>query len=151
VVYIARFTSDPVADIQRGWSGWFGGQYKTRIEYVIENTSVDVLEAAYQRSSEDDYDAFLSAYAEDCADDEVIRYDPQCGAYRIFHHDGLSCWALEAQTEADAIAEARHLASSGSIEHGSIGQRTHGRVVLAAAVEGIETLHIFWCDSTSAE
>jgi len=150
-MYIARFTTQPAADIERGWSGWFGGQYKTRIEYVIENTSVDVLEAAYQRSSEEDYDAFLESYAEDHADDEVIRFDAQCGAYRVFHHDGLSCWALEAQTEADAIAEARQLASSGEIQHGSLGQRTHGRVVLVGAVEGIETLYVFWCDSTSAE
>lgn len=127
MAYVARYTSNPEVDIERGWSGYFGyGDWATIDEA---------------------YDGIIEVGGDpDRAD---IRFDEYEGLYRLVHHDGLSCWELEAETIEDAIEEARRLDNAGSIVWGGFGYQTHGDVRVIAQVH--DDLYIFECDYTTQE
>ena len=167
-MYVARYTNNPEGDIERGWSGFMGMQWASALEWLKDNTQfsegfgIDAdggdLEERQQRwvntygDEYEDLDTFINAYAEEAAEENGIIFDATLNLWRAFHHDGLSCWALDAETDAEAIAEAKTKAESGEISWCGFGQATVGDVKLVAKVEGItEPLYVFECDDVEEE
>lgn len=157
-MYVARFSSDPISDLERGWSGFFGESYDSPEQFVREMFS-DELEDddLIQRqerwirtygSEYEDYDLFLSEYCSELAEERGLCYDKTLGKWRVKHHDGLSCWALEAQTVEEAVREAL---SRNDVKWGGFGQRTLGKVRLVCAVPNIDNLYIFECEDVEDE
>lgn len=150
-MYVARFTDNPENDIKRGWSGYFGHDFKTPYDLVkdmgwdyelLEKENVDTLE-------EIDQDDIL--YWLERNQNTDLRYDDHLKVWRVCHHDGLSCWVLDAETEADALTEASAKAIAGKIEWAGFGYRTIGTIKLVASVEGVDNLYIFECEKAERE
>lgn len=131
--YIIRYTTNPVADIERGWSGWMGMDYATLAEAAEELCQEYDL-------TEDEAETLLERRNHD------VRWDVNCKRYRAVHHDGLSCYALEADDEAAAWDEARTQATG--IPTGE-GDMTEGAVSHLGRIA--DHWHLFRCKSTWTE
>lgn len=138
-MYVARFTETPNEDIERGWSGYFA-PFEQDLRSALEFIGVDT----------DDYE---DDELEDIADEYKMMQDPHTKAWRPFHHYGLSCWALSATTEEEAIEEAKNA----KISWGGFGQRTMGNVELVATIsdtgdiEKDGVLRVFKCEDAQNE
>jgi len=164
-MFVARYTNNPEGDIKRGWSGWglAGGMpWNSLGEWASEmGVGPDFEDDIEERQTRwintygeqyEDWDTFCQAYLEDLAEENDIRYDEVEGCWRQVHHDGLSCWTLEATTLEEAIEEAACKHEAGTIAWAGTGYATIGTVKLAASVEGTDgLLHVFECDSAVAE
>jgi len=157
-MYVARYTDNPEEDIKRGWSGWMGCNWATKedaIDDLIEMPDDDELEAKQQRwirtwgELYEDYDRFIADLRDSLADDFDIRFDEYHNEWRHCHHDGLSCWALDAGTADAAVAEAKSKDADGKIIWAFEGDKTHGEVKLVGHVS--VDLYIFECDYTTGE
>src|SRR5579885_2831446 len=105
-MFVARYTVNPEADVKRGWSAWMG---------ISEDTEEKALSLALDQAtlSEEDrqivdewYDYDVEALREIAKNYNVdVRFDEDANKWRLFHHDGLSCWSLNAETIEDAIRE----------------------------------------------
>lgn len=139
-MFVARFTDNPEADIKRGWSGWMGQEYPSPLDaaYVHYLGDDDNLEL-----EELDEDEILDILGRNGYD---LRYDEAHANWRICHHDGLSCWKLEAKTIEDAIVEAE----VAPIDWVGFGYATVGTVRLVAKTSK-ENLYIFECDRVDIE
>jgi hypothetical protein len=131
--YVARFTETPEQDIERGWSGYFA-PFLTDVKEALEDL-------AHVDTEEMTEDEMLEA-----AEENNLCQDPHTGAWRPFHHAGLSCWALEAETEADAMIEAAAIHDNA---WGGFGQRTIGKVRLVGKVR--DALYLFECEDAASE
>lgn len=138
-MYVARFTNNPEEDVKRGWSGYMGS-YSTPTE-CADFLGVDV----EGMDDETIIDLLLDQENTD------LRFDAVTEEWRVWHHDGLSCWELEAETVEDAITEAAKRASNDEIAWGGFGQRTLGKVSLVCKVEGINYLYVLECEDTCDE
>lgn len=136
MTYVARFTHDPQDDIERGWSGWMGLDFKS-VSDAAEFHGVDT-----EDKSDDELLDILN-------DDENVdlRYDKRLNVWRVCHHEGLSCFALEAETATDAMIEAK----SANLVWAGFGDKTIGKVKLVGAVEGVDDLFIFECEDACNE
>lgn len=135
-MYVARFTHDPQDDIERGWSGWFGLDWKS----VRDAAEFHGIEVDEQTDEE---------LIEILADDENVdlRFDNRLKVWRVVHHDGLSCFPLEAETADDAIAEAK----AAGLEWAGFGYQTMGSVKLIGTVDGVDDLFVFECEDAHPE
>lgn len=134
-MYVARFTADPQDDIQRGWSGWMGCDWKT-LQDAAEFHGIE--------TDSQDNDELLDLLSEEGYD---IRFDERLNAWRLVHHEGLSCFSLEASSVEAAIEEARNA----DLKWHGFGSRTLGAVKLVASVDGIDNLYIFECSDATTE
>jgi hypothetical protein len=130
---VARFTNNPIGDIKRGWSGYMGCAWET-LEEAADFFGI-------YENEDGEYDI------EKMMEDHDIRFDTDVNLYREVHHDGLSCWKLQASTIEEAIEEAK----TAGFEWSGFGQATKGTVKYVCAVEGIEDLHIFECKDIVSE
>lgn len=143
--YVVRNTFTPEYDIERNWSAWIGGAWDTR-------------EAALRSLAEDSprYSEFLDRYYGQLDENEIIeriieaeqfdvRHNRAYNKWQHVHHEGLSCYELEAETEAGAWEEAR----AGEFPWFGFGRSTRGAVRLIGHVRG--DLYLFWCDDTTTE
>src|SRR5690606_13826660 len=110
----------------------------------IDGFDLEALEARYERFG-DEYDSFDEYLREVVLDESNLVWDERFGAYRSFHHHGLSCWALEAETEADALVEAVS-ASKRSME---LAEHTVGAVRIVAEIS--ENVYLLECDAYAHE
>lgn len=162
-MFVARFTDNPEHDIERGWSAYFM-DFTTDLKEALETTgcylddeTVSKTQAKWIRTYGEMYEddaTFLADYLADLAVQQNLRQDPHSGAWRPFHHDGLSCWALDATTAEDALAEA---ATRDDIDWGGFGQCTVGKVRLVGKVPPVgdalkdEFLYVFECEDVMNE
>jgi hypothetical protein len=156
-MYVARYTNNPEEDIKRGWSGWMGEAWDSKEEAnkdLIEKIYADVeeLEAKQQRyiakwgDDYSDWDYFINDIVSDKYD---VRYDEYNEVFRLCHHDGLSCWKIDADNLQDAIKEASTKDTDSTISWSGEGYKTGGLVKVAAHVN--DELYIFECDYTTGE
>lgn len=136
MAYVARYTTDPSGDIARGWSAWMSDGWTTEREAL---EAVARMLPAYSDYSE--------AYP-DLSDEEVValildreeldvRYHPTLRRWYHVHHEGLSCWPLEAESDEEAIVEAR----GADLSWSGFGAATVGAVRLVGHVTG--ELYVF--------
>src|SRR6185437_2812927 len=129
--YVLRRTSNPDADLKRGWSAW-GGIYT---DSPLDNPEVDNKMA---EEGKDVYD-IINAIGDDNTheteegweindtpeakqavaewiDEELgldMRKDPTSGKWALFHHHGLSSYELESTHPDAAVNEGRRKVTSG--------------------------------------
>lgn len=142
-------------DLKRGWSAWMGRA--ATLKNLVENdASIDENDLAerweeYQDECGDaDYDEFLYSYCENHRKDFVPMFDefaPTGYQWCWWHHDGLSCYRLDAENETDALAGAAQWDTSGFA--GGFGSATQGKVRLVATLENY--WHLLECDDTMPE
>lgn len=164
-MFVARYTNNPEGDVKRGWSGWgLGGgmTWASLDEWATETAQgpdfeddIDERQERWVRtygSEYEDWEVFAQAYLEDLADQNNIRYDEVNECWRQVHHEGLSCWALDAATIEDAIAEATQKHEAERIAWAGSGYATTGKVAYVVTIEGTDDLlHIFKCDNAVPE
>lgn len=146
MVYVARYSTTIEKDIELGFSCWLGDLGTDLVSALeIDGFNVEALEARYERfgSSYDSFEDYLKAVV---LDESHLVWDERFGAYRSFHHDGLSVWALDAETEADATTAAMQYATPGAME---LAQYTIGTVRIVAEVA--ENLYLLECDAYGNE
>jgi len=144
-MFVARYTNNPEGDIQRGWSGFMGAEAET-VQKFVALFIYDAPEDADEMSDDALLDWLLDTH------DIDLRYDEALGAWRQVHHDGLSCWPLDAETAEEACAEAAEMDKGGKIAWAGFGSYTQGKVRYVGRIEGTgDPLHIFECDHTQVE
>lgn len=126
---VARFSNDIKADIERGWSTWMlpglGGTYS---------------------DCEQDAEDFGFSNA------EIREFPEHPGSFGIIHHEGLSCYLLDAESVEEAIEEVkeRHLDGSG-YGHATIGKVLLLRSIPAKEAGSIRDLHILEVEDCKLE
>ena len=152
-MYVARYSFNPKYDADRNWSAWIGIEgcsaedVALQIADVVSHPPALVDWATDECFSWDDAPEGLKVTY--VLENEDIRYHEGARKWMHVHHEGLSCWRLDAETLEDAIEEARELDSRGEIEWAGFGYATVGNVTYVASVS--ETLHIFECDYVTSE
>lgn len=164
--FVVRNTFDPRYDVKRNWSAWIYPNADTAYgvaDLVIGNEPItrdlaDVMGIDYQlvcdgyivnlddlwkHSEIECRSSFEQLVVQNCGLD--IRFNESFQKWQHCHHEGLSCWRLESDTQEGAIAEA----ASSSYDWYGFGDQTVGSVRYVAAVN--ETLHIFWCEDVRTE
>lgn len=161
-MYIVRNTFTPTDDIQRNWSAWIGGAWDSRdeaMEALMDDRQFQVQPSWFglkRRDLPDDWEiddlwratglAFPDFLAVVAANADVdVRFNVAYGKWQHVHHDGLSCYALQAETEAEAWQEAR----TGEFPWFGFGDCTIGTVRYVGHVR--EDMHLFWCEDTCPE
>lgn len=145
-----RQSPNILGDIRRGWSAWAGCRAET-LEGLIAVTpdfdEYDIAEA-WESWDGDDRQAFLLDYCEQKAGTWVPRYDEAAGQWCWWHHNGLACYGLEAETVAEALVEAR---ASGRLESNASGQgdMTVGNVSIVADLGN--NWYLLACDDYTPE
>jgi hypothetical protein len=170
--YVVRHTYTPEYDTRRLWSAWIGLHGETKISlledvfeytpisrgvvnacgvdyYLVESGYVTDLNELYRESDIDPRDEFNRLVVEAVEDEGELdlRLNEAWGRWQLCHHEGLACWLLDAEDEAEAIAEAT--AHQESFEWAGFGYSTRGTVRHVAQIN--ETLHLFWCDEVDGE
>lgn len=165
-MYVARFTETPDNDIERGWSAYMCGfdtdnpreALQDIAGVIFEDEELDEIQQRYINTWGENYEdreTFEADYFGKQCEKYGLVLDPHRNVYKPFHHDGLSCWALEATTIEEAIEEAKRTISD--FEWGGFGQKTIGDVKKVAKVEGTGNavvdafLWIFECDDAVDE
>lgn len=126
---VARFSDNIHADIDRDWSTWMlpglGGTYKD-CEQDIEDFGF--------------------------GDSEIREFPEYPGSFGVVHHEGLSCYLLDAESVEDAIKEVkeRYLDGSG-YGHTTIGKVLLLKTIPAKEVGSIRDLHILAVEDCEAE
>ena len=152
-MFVARYSFNPQYDAIRNWSAWIGVEGDTpeavalQIADVIEHPATLLDEETSERIDwSDASDEMKISYVLEAED---IRYHEVAGKWMHVHHNGLSCWSLDAETLDEAIEEAREKDALGEIEWGGFGDCTVGKVKYVASVSDV--LHIFECEYVTAE
>lgn len=144
--YVVRHTFSPDYDIQRNWSGWIGGAWDS-YESAIQDLSEESPLFGSLRDNEKYENLSDEELLEVVAEREQfdVRYNEAYGKWQHVHHDGLSCFELEAETEEEAIAEAE----AREFEWHGFGRSTSGEVRLIKKITN--TLYLFWAEDTKPE
>lgn len=155
-MFVSRYTFNPQYDVERNWTGWIGRSWDSLSEAAEELVDTEELETAWEKWQDggwqtwyyrdtEDYDEFCEYILAE--NGERVEFHKVFGKYLLYHHDGLACWPLRAETAKAAVAEAQ---TNPGEWHG-FGDQTIGNVRYVCAVPGIEHLHIFECDDTMPE
>lgn len=142
-MYVARFTQTPSQDVERNWSGYFAPFYtdtKEALEFF------GFLPEGYDYIDDDER---AEIDLDEIAERNNLVRDPHTQAWRPFHHNGLSCWLLNASTLEDAIVEAKAKHGTQEISWGGFGNYTKDSVSYICTVEG--DLCIFQCNEVGWE
>ena len=162
-MYVVRNTLNAAADIQRNWSAWIGQDAETRealIDMLLDAGDISVEPSwfglrrrdlptdydtndIYQAADVADWDEFLAVVVENA--DVDIRYNDAWGRWQHVHHDGLSCYALTAETESEAVEQA----TAGTFPWHGFGDCTVGTVRVVRQIT--DTLWLFECDAVTRE
>lgn len=149
MAYVIRTTRNPEYDIQRNWSAWMGDGYGSEIsaieDVLLLVAGVDAQDAFDAQEREDDYETFLRDLAN--RHDVDVRYHEIAQRWMHVHHDGLSVYVLDADTE----VEARAAAATHGAHFSGDGQRTIGTVEYLGVVNPDENIHLFRCEDWAKE
>lgn len=133
--------------------------YRYEEDYQAESACDDLSAALIEAGwlSEEELAKLRQRAELEAAETHDIVLDPRGGTWRAKHHDGLSCWALDAGTLEEAMAEAVSKHTTGAIEWGGFGWQTQGdvkhvvKVWQSDAGSDAGQLWIFECDDVSHE
>jgi hypothetical protein len=140
-MFVVRRTSNPAADLARGWSAW-NGIYEA---HPASLPSVGQLCDAGEIDSDDIPDD--AADAAEWINDETaahVRRCPATGLYADYHHDGISSYEIEAETLDEAIAEAaaaKHTWITGGVAACGLKSYHHVR----------DDIYVFECESVESQ
>jgi hypothetical protein len=98
-----------------------------------------------------EWEEWFQGRLESIAQNMDLMWDETCEGYRYWHHNGLSCWALESTSAFGAMMEAKMLDIDNEIAQSGFGQYTVGAVEIVAQVPGVENLWVLECDSAPDE
>lgn len=131
-MYALRYSPHIHNDIQRGWSAWMGMRFESYLDLV--NTAAEISEYDYAEWAEahdlnTDSEETAEAYVDHLGWD--TRIDPHTNEVCCVHHNGLSVYALDAETLDEAEAEGAALAEALGASFG-FGKATVGAVKVAA-------------------
>lgn len=144
MTFVARFSTTIEKDIELGFSCYMGDHGSDLLSALeVDGFNTEDLEAKYERFG-NNYDSFEDYLKSSVLPDSNIVWDERFGAYRTFHHKGLSCWALEADTEADALVEAAR--DNRSME---LAEYTIGSIRIVAEVK--PNLYVLECEAFGRE
>lgn len=126
---VARFSENIENDIKRGWSTWMlpglGGSYS---------------------DCEQDIEDFGFGNA------EIREFPEYPGSYGVVHHEGLSCYLLDAENVEDAITEVIENKLDGSgYGYATIGKVTLLKTVPSKEMRSIRDLHILEVEDCERE
>jgi hypothetical protein len=161
-MYVLRQSPNIAGDVARGWSAWMGLRAGSLAELVDITPDIDAYELAdaWERWQDEewhvwhhrdhaDYDAFLRDYLDErnlTATQDM--HAPADAQWCWWHHDGLACYRLDAETDADAISEGKATAEAMGIATGQ-GYMTVGSVkVVAALADG---WYVLECEDVAPE
>jgi len=152
-MYVARYSFNPEYDADRNWSAWIGIDGSSAEDVALQIADVVQHPPALFDSETGEYYAWEDApewmKIDYVLKHEDIRYHEIARRWMHVHHEGLSCWRLDAETLDEAVEEARVKDARGEIEWGGFGFATIGAVKYVASVS--ETLHIFECNHVTSE
>lgn len=144
MVYAARYSTTIEKDIELGFSCYMGDLGSDLLSALeIDGYNVEDLEAKYDRFSAN-YASFEDFLKTSILPDSNLVWDDRFSAYRTFHHTGLSVWAMEAETEAEARVEAAR--NDRAME---LAQYTIGSIRIVAEVS--PNLYLLECDAYGNE
>lgn len=143
--YAIRYSPDIHADLARGWSAWMEARFSSLLD-LVETYCGDYDVADYLESCDSDIDNALLDLAD--ARNLDVRRDPATGQWCLVHHDGLSCYALNAASMDAALDEGAVLAAAIGEPVGN-GDRTYGDVSLVADLGA--GWYLLQCDDTIPE
>lgn len=152
MAYAIRYSPNIQADLRRGWSAWMGIRAASLYE-LCDNTP-DLYDLTEYVSDPDDTDAIydyldlverrsVGAHYEPAEDTEAPAEVRWCWK----HHDGLACYALDAETEAEALAQAAEW-DTDALSSGQ-GWLTEGEVKVVAELGN--GWYLLECDDLSRE
>lgn len=145
MAYVVRHTTNPTYDVQRNWSAWMSDGWATEDEAQRDIARLSPRYQSYaDRFVDDNDDEVVARVIEDDGPADVRYHEANRRWYHV-HHEGLSCYVLTAETEAEAWDEAR----GGDYDWTGFGEATVGSVRLVGQVG--ETLHLFECDAVTDE
>lgn len=144
--YVVRNTFSPDYDVERNWSAWIGGDWATEEEALADLAEQSPLYNDYlDRYPGLDEDEIIAKIIDQ--EDFDVRYNAAYGRWQHVHHEGLSCYELNADTEEEAWIEAR----SGEFPWHGFGRSTCGAVRLLGRVRDGGDLYLYWCEDTTME
>jgi hypothetical protein len=169
MTYVVRNTYNPEYDVIRNWSAWIGHTNKD-LYSLVDSCVPDVtsisraicnrvgaewetfqdggynLSDLWNYCSIEDRDEFETIIKENYDElDLDIRFHEFAQEYMLVHHDGLSCYTLEAETEEEAVKEVQDKLKNNIMAFPwcGFGDTTEGSVKFVMSI--CETLHIFEC------
>lgn len=152
--YVLRYSPNIQGDLKRNWSAWMGLRSKDLYDLLVQLDGVEAIEEAWEDWSDVDYAPFVErdhddfdAFLDYLAGENDIRFDPDTKEWCAVHHDGLSCFLLEAEDEEEAIAEGKALASMWPDK--GFGYQTEGSIRLVCSLP--DDWHILECEDVSLE
>lgn len=149
-MFVARRTMNPQADLARGWSAW-NGQYEAHpfslsdVDNALMSNDDDAVD-----NYNDENDCDVSENAEAAADfcrevlDINVQRCPVTELYAVRHHDGLSSYAVDADSVESAIEAAKTLKADW-LTGGVTGLRP------AAFHHVRDDIYVFECESTDSQ
>ena len=148
-MYVARHTYSPEYDIERNWVGWMSDAWDSEEEAMDD--------IVYDHPKYEEFlDRFLLRYDAETAYQKTyeaiaetvdVRFNEVYGKWQHVHHEGLSCWLLESETEAEAVAEAT--ANASAYDWCGFGEQTIGKVRFVKRIT--TSLCVFECEDTKPE
>ncbi len=130
-MFVARFSDNIQADIERGWSAWM----------------TPGLCGSYDDCQQDIADGYA------CGD--IREFPEKPGSYGIVHHQGLSAYLLSADDEDSAVEEAIAAAKGGKIDGSGFGVAAFNcqlvRTIPRELVKSQRELHILRCEDYESE
>lgn len=145
VKYVARWSQNIEGDIQRGWSAWQSGQWGCA-------DLGDFLSSLYLTDAYSE-DELTPELLEEIAEENNVIFDEVDGCWRQFHHNGLSCYPLNAET----VEEAIEIVSTENVGDGAgFGHRTIGKVRVVARIHELVdgenyALYVLECEDSLPE
>lgn len=144
-MFVVRYSTTIEKDIELGFSCYMGTLGTSVVDALeIDGYDIETLEARYERFGGDE--SFEEYLVENVVPDSGIIFDERFGAYRSYHHAGLSCWGLEADSVEGAIAEAtQHVGCAGA----ELAQYTIGTVHIVREIAA--NVYLLECESYANE
>ena len=154
MTYVIRYSDHIEADIERGYSCWMGAFES--FEHLLWLMGMDehALRALWNSAellerwelTANNWEEFLGRLHQELLWEAAIEGDD--GQWRLFHHRGLSCFLLAAETKEEALEEVAAEYDLSGPPTGE-GQATEGAVQIIANLGG--GWWLLECEDTSSE
>lgn len=148
MAFLVRNTFSPEYDVTRNWSAWIGGAWNSETEAILDIADHCGVLSDYQERYDDLSDEELAEKIQD-RESYDIRWNEAYRKFQHVHHEGLAGFALEAETEAEALAEALAGAANDRYQWFGFADQTHGKVRLVQQIAS--DIYLYECDDTSKE
>jgi len=128
MAYAVRFSTRIQEDIKRGWSAWMNTRTENLVEFLQICLDHCWSEKANELQDKEEYEEALEIF------EELLDIRMDGNSYAITHHDGLSCFGLEAEEENEAIEEAENFVKNFD-DSFAIGEMTIGEIKIIKEIQ----------------